>query len=205
MSILKFSSVQLTSILAFVLLANSGAVYAIAKCQDAGGKWHYGDNADAACGNARITIIDGTGRKIEEIDEPKTIEEINAEKAEEKRKELEEAENARREQERKRILAIYPTESSIIQARDDRLRGMDKNIRLQEELLEPMRLGLKDLEAKVATAQGGAKKKIEKRIKSKRENIDNFYRVITQLRREREQAAEKYKKILVEFRELTSD
>lgn len=204
MHILKFSSVQLITIIAFSLLAYPGAVYAIAKCQDADGKWHYGDNAAAACGNTRIIIIDKTGRKIEEIDEPKTLEEINAEEAEEKRKQLEDAENAKRAQEKKRILAIYPNEDSIIQARDDRLKGMDKNILLQEELLDTIRLNLKGLEAKVGSAKDGAKKKIEKRIKSKQENIDNYYRVITQLRREREQTADKYKKILIEFRDLTS-
>jgi hypothetical protein len=64
---------------------------------------------------------------------------------------------------------------------------------------------LKDLEAKVGSAKDGAKKKITKRIKSKQANIYDYYRVITQLRREREQAAEKYKKILIEFRDLTTE
>jgi len=199
--------VHLIPILAFVLLANSGAVYAvaIAKCQGADGKWFYGDNAATACGDTRITIIDKTGRKLEEIEEPMTIEEVNALKAEEKRKKLEEKQKTKRELEKRRILAIYPSEESVIRARDDRLKGMDKNIRLQEELLDTMRLDAKKLEARKVPANDKAKKKLESRLKAQQENIDDYYRAITQLRREREQTAEKYKKILIEFRELTTD
>ncbi|GBE07140.1 hypothetical protein BMS3Abin11_00243 [bacterium BMS3Abin11] len=202
---LKSQSVRLIPILAFALLANSSASYAIAKCQDADGKWHYGDNAATVCGNAKITIIDKTGRKIEEIDEPLTLEVINAQKAEEKRKRLEEKLRTKRELEKKRILAIYPGEDSIIRARDDRLKGMDKNIRLQGELLDTMRFDMKGLEAKANTANEKEKKKLEMRIKTKQENIDDYYQVITHLRREREQTADKYKEILKEFRELSTE
>jgi len=201
---LKFHSLKLIPILAFALLVNSGTVHAISKCQDADGKWHYGDSAASACGDARITVIDETGRKLEEIDEPLTIEVINAQKAEEKRKRLEQKQHAKREQEKKRILAIYPTEDSVIRARDDRLEGMDKNIRLQEELLDTMRFDMKALEARATTENGEAKKKLEARIKNRQENIDDYYKAITQLRREREQTAEKYEEILIEFRELTA-
>lgn len=202
---LKLQSFKLIPILAFALLVNSGTVYAISKCQDADGKWHYGDNAASACGDTRITIIDETGRKIEEIDEPLTLEVINAQKAEEKRKKLEQKQQAKRELEKKRILAIYPSEDSVIRARDDRLKGMDKNIRLQEELLDSMRYDRKALETRAAKAKGEEKKKLEARIKNQQENIDDYYKAITQLRREREQTAEKYEEILEEFRELTTE
>ncbi len=205
MPILRIKPVHVISILALVLLANSAVVHAIAKCQDADGKWHYGDLAASACGTAKITIIDNTGRKIDEIGVPMTIEEIKAQEAEEKRKELEEKQQARREMEKKRILAIYPTEDSVIRARDDRLKGMDKNLRLQEELLATMRLDLKALKARPVPAQDTEKKKVERRIKTKQDNLDNYYLAITQLRREREQTAEKYEKILIEFRELTTE
>jgi len=201
---LKFQSLQLVPILAFTLLVNSGTVYAIAKCQDADGKWHYGDSAATVCGDTRITIIDKSGRKIEEIDEPLTLEVINAQKAEEKRKELEQKQRTKRELEKKRILAIYPSEESVIRARDDRLKGMDKNIRLQEELLDTMRFDMKGLEARELSVDEKEKEKLETRIKMQQENMDAYYKAITQLRREREQTAEKYQEILIEFRALTS-
>ncbi|NOY15964.1 MAG: hypothetical protein GXP23_03335 [Gammaproteobacteria bacterium] len=202
---IKFQPAYLIPILVFALFTHSGIAYAIAKCQGADGKWHYGDNAAAACGDSRITIIDEMGRKVEEIDEPLTLEEINAQKAEEKRKKLEGKQRAKRDMEKKRILAIYPSEESIIRARDDRLQGMDKNIRLQEELLDTLRLDVKRLQASALPAKGKAREKIETRIKIRLENIDDYYHTITQLRREREQTAEKYEKILIQFRELTVD
>jgi len=202
---LKIQPVYVISVLALILLTNSGAVHAIAKCQDENGKWHYGDSAAAACGTKIITIINDSGRKIDEIGEPMTIEEINAIEAEEKRKKLEEKQQARRAMEKNRILAIYPSEDSLIRARDDRLKGMDKNLGLQEKLLQTMRLDLKALKARPVPAEDGAKKKLDRRVKEKQDNLDNYYTAITQLRREREQTAEKYEKILLEFRELTAE
>ncbi|MFW2440821.1 MAG: hypothetical protein ACN4GR_15805 [Arenicellales bacterium] len=201
---LKFQPVLLAALLVFALLVNSSTAYAIAKCQDTEGKWHYGDSAAAICGDAVITIIDKSGRKVDEIDKPLTLEAINAQKAEEKRKELEQKQRTKREQEKKRILAIYPTEESVIRARDDRLSGMDNNISLQEELLDTMRLDMKALEARELPVDEKEKEILESRKKMQQENLDAFYKAITQLRREREQTAEKYEEILKEFRELTS-
>ena len=186
-----------------VVLFFSVTGHAISKCQDADGKWHYGDNAASVCGDTRITIIDERGRKVDEVAPPMTVEEFNALEAEEKRIAAEERENAKRELEKRRILAIYPREDSIIRARDDRLKGMDKNIRLQEELLDDMRLEMKVLEAKKVPADPKARAKLESQINSQQASIDAYYQAITRLRREREQTSEKYERILKEFRELT--
>ena len=111
---LNFHPVGVVLFMLPAVLFFSAAGHAISKCQDAEGKWHYGDNAAAVCGDARITIIDKRGRKIDEVAPPMTVEEFNALEAEELRKELEEKENAKRELEKRRILAIYPREESII-------------------------------------------------------------------------------------------
>ena len=183
----------------------SVSVHAISKCQDADGKWHYGDNAASICGDARITIIDDRGRKVDEVPPPMTVEEFNALEAEEIRKAAEERENAKRQLEKRRILAIYPREESIIRSRDERLKGMDNNIRVQEELLDDLRLDMKVLEAKKVPEDPKARASLESRIESQQESIDGYYRAITRLRREREQTSEKYERILKEFRELTAE
>lgn len=183
----------------------SVSAHAISKCQDADGNWHYGDNAASICGDARITIIDDRGRKVDEVPPPMTVEELNALEAEEKRKAAEEKEHAKRELEKRRILAIYPREESIIRARDERLKGMDNNIRVQEELLDDLRLDMKVLEAKKMPEDPKARASLESRIESQQESIDQYYRAITRLRREREQTSEKYERILKEFRELTAE
>jgi len=202
---LNLEPVRLVLFLLPAFLVFPVAGYPISKCQDESGKWHYGDNAASVCGNARITIMDDRGRKVDEVAPPMTVEEFNALEAEEIRKAAEEKLEAKRQQERRRILAIYPREESIIRARDERLKGMDNNIRVQEELMDDMRLDMKTLEAKKVPADAKAKKKLESRKKLQQANIDEYYQAITRLRREREQAAQKYDRILREFRELTAE
>ena len=202
---LNLQPVRLVLFLLPAFLVFPVAGYPISKCQDESGKWHYGDNAASVCGNARITIMDDRGRKVDEVAPPMTVEEFNALEAEEIRKAAEEKLEAKRQQERRRILAIYPREESIIRARDERLKGMDNNIRVQEELMDDMRLDMKTLEAKKVPADAKAKKKLESRKKLQQANIDEYYQAITRLRREREQAAQKYDRILREFRELTAE
>lgn len=202
---LNLQPVRLVLFLLPAFLVFPIAGYPISKCQDENGKWHYGDNAASVCGNARITIMDDRGRKVDEVAPPMTVEEFNALEAEEIRKAAEDKLEAKRQQERRRILAIYPREESIIRARDERLKGMDNNIRVQEELMDDMRLDLKALEAKKVPADAAAKKKLESRKKLQQANIDEYYQAITRLRREREQAAQKYDRILREFRELTGE
>lgn len=202
---LNLQPVRLVLFLLPAFLVFPIAGYPISKCQDENGKWHYGDNAASVCGNARITIMDDRGRKVDEVAPPMTVEEFNALEAEEIRKAAEDKLEAKRQQERRRILAIYPREESIIRARDERLKGMDNNIRVQEELMDDMRLDLKALEAKKVPADATAKMKLESRKKLQQANIDEYYQAITRLRREREQAAQKYDRILREFRELTGE
>ena len=201
---LNLQPVRLVLFLLPAFLVFPVAGYPISKCQDENGKWHYGDNAATVCGDARITIIDDRGRKIDEVAPPMTVEEFNALEAEEIRKATQERLEAQREKERQRVLAIYPREESIIRARDERLKGMDKNIRLQEELMDDMRLDMKVLEAKKVPTDAKTKKKLESRKKMQQANIDEYYQAITRLRRERELTAQKYDRILREFRELTA-
>ena len=83
---------------------------------------------------------------------------------------------------------------------------MDNNIRVQEELLDDMRLDMKALEAKKVPEDPKAKSKaVNHEKKLQQESIDEYYQAITRLRREREQAARKYDRILREFRELTAE
>ena len=202
---LKNIPVKMAVLFLSFILFNPVVAFAISKCQDASGKWHYGDNAAASCGDTTITVIDKRGRKVEEIGPPVTEEERLAIEAEEKRQEQEDKLEAKRDMEKKRILTIYPREESIIRARDSRLISMDKNIMLQEELLDGMRLEMKEIEAREVPQDKKAKAKLEKLKKTQKENVDEYYQAITRLRREREKTSEKYERILTEFRDLTTE
>ena len=202
---LKITPIKMAMFLLPVVLFNPIYAFAISKCQDASGKWHYGDNAASACGDTKITVIDDSGRKLEEIAPPMTDEELLAKEAEEKRQEEADKQQAKRDLERKRILAIYPREEDIIIARDSRLKSMDKNIRLQEDLRDSLVLEMKELEARETPQNKKDKAKLEKRKKLKQDSIDEYYQAITRLRREREKTSVKYERILNDFRELTTE
>jgi hypothetical protein len=202
---LKAIPVKIAVIILPAMLINPAAVFAISKCQDASGKWHYGDNAASACGDAAITVIDARGRKVEEIAPPMTEDELLAMEAELKREEQELKQQAKRDLEKKRILAIYPREEDIILARDSRIQSMDKSIKLQEDLLDGMRLEMRELEARAVPQNEKAKARLEKRKIMQKESIDEYYQAITRLRREREKTLEKYEYILSEFRQLTAE
>jgi hypothetical protein len=187
---------------AWLALLGPGELHAISKCQDAQGKWHYGDTAHEACGDSTITIIDKSGRTVEEVLPPMTEKERLALQEELARLELEVKIEKEREMERQRILGIYPSVESIERARDDRLMGLDRNIKLQENLLDNFRREIKELKAQKPATKTD-KEKLAALIKEKQANVDNYYKTISRLRRERELTSMKYKEILQDYADLT--
>jgi hypothetical protein len=204
MPVLKMNSIIVASLLLVPLMFFSAKLHAIAKCQDAQGKWHYGDTAHEACGDSTITIIDKTGRKVNEVLPPMTQQEREALEEELERLEEEEKQEQQREQEKRRILAIYPTEESIKRARNEKLAGQDKNIKLQERLIDNMRQEVKSLKKRQTPSNKKEAANLKALIESKQANVDEYYRSISRLRREREETALKYDGILQEFNNLTS-
>lgn len=109
-------------------LAVSTSAFAIKKCKDDQGNWHYGDIAVEQCSNAKVTTLDERGFIESELDVPKTAEEIQLEqdaiaKEEAEKKRLEEL-----EKERNRVLSIYETEDDIDRQRDNQINSVQSNI-----------------------------------------------------------------------------
>ncbi|HJW80631.1 MAG TPA: hypothetical protein VJ396_00170, partial [Acidiferrobacterales bacterium] len=50
----------------------------IKKCQDAAGKWHYGDSADEDCARSKVIELDTRGIQRKEIAAPLTEAELKA-------------------------------------------------------------------------------------------------------------------------------
>lgn len=203
MARIKFQRLSIITIFLGTTLLLSGNACAIAKCQDAEGNWHYGDSAASACGVTKITILNDKGRKTDEIGVPLTDEELRAEEVEAERLELEKKQADKRALEKARILAVYPDVESIIRSRDQRLNGMERIIVLQQKLLDAMRLDMKKFEAREIPKDKKALKKYQAQKLDLQEGVDDYYSAISKLRREREQAAEKYKKTLIEYKEIT--
>ena len=105
----------------FCVLVFSSPVYAIKKCQDADGRWHYGDVAVAQCNKSKVTTLNDRGFIDAQKDAPKTEEQLQKEK--EAQAEID-AEMARKEaidKERNRVLSIYETEADIDRQRDNQI------------------------------------------------------------------------------------
>jgi len=132
------------------LLLLSTPTVAIQKCQDADGKWHYGDVAVAECQNSKITTLNDRGYITEEEAAPQTPEEI---KAEEDRLAAEQAEELRLKEEldeRIRILSIYETEADIDRQRENQLNSVQGSIDVHESYLKGMEGRIERYESQMA-------------------------------------------------------
>lgn len=194
-----------TGVLLIGLLMPGLLLAQISKCQDANGKWHYGDTAADACGDAKITVFDKKGIKVEEIDSPPTAAEVEARRAAKEREKREMQLQQEREEARKRILRVYPDEASILRARDQRIAGLDKQINLNETLLDDLRLEMSQHESRKLPTDKKAKEKYLKRKQNLDLQMDDYNDVLRKLRRERETTNSKYQTILEEFWDLTGD
>ncbi len=131
-------------LLSFIIFSPSAS--AIQKCQDADGKWHYGDIAVAECENSKVTTLNDQGFITDELAAPKTDEEIRAEQ-ELIAAELAEQERLKKEQEEHvRILSIYETEDDIDRQRDNQVSSVQSNIDVHQSYLRNMEIRIADFE-----------------------------------------------------------
>lgn len=128
----------------------------IKKCQDAAGKWHYGDSAAVEC-QSKIEVISDQGIKRREIAAPPTEaelaqRELNKEEDDRQRK-------AAEEQKRKDqlLLATYGHEDDIKFVRDRKLAQIEATIKSNEQTLQSLRGVLARLEKQAEDEQKGGK------------------------------------------------
>jgi hypothetical protein len=133
--------ILLASSLAFVFLA--GGAHAaekstIKKCQDARGKWHYGDTAAEECAKSKIEVISDQGVKRKEIAAPPTAAEIKAraERADEEERAKQQAADQKKKDDI--LLATYAVEADIVYARDRKLAQLEQTIKATEDTLKSL-------------------------------------------------------------------
>lgn len=129
----------------------------IKKCQDASGKWHYGDNAAEECAKSKVTEISQQGMKKKETAAPASEEELEA--RERRREELEQ--EGKRVEARKRrdqlLLSTYDHEDDINFTRDRKLAQLETSIKASEDTLKSLRGALARLETQAAEESRGGK------------------------------------------------
>jgi len=161
-----FSAVTL-----FFALAFSSPVHAIKKCQDANGKWHYGDVAVAQCNNSKVTTLNDRGFIEGQKDAPKTAEQLQKEKEIEEEMKAKLARERAEEDERNRILSIYETEADIDRQRDNQIDSVVGNIAVHKAYLKSVSGRVERLKERGAKLTGVAKDLNIERIAEAQERI----------------------------------
>ena len=121
-----------------LLLAIGNPAYAIKKCKDADGKWHYGDVAVSECENSKVTTLNDRGVITGELEAPKSAEEIRDEEEAAALKAAEIAQRAALLEEKRRVMSIYETEADIDRQRDNQLDSVEGNIKVHQAYLSSM-------------------------------------------------------------------
>jgi hypothetical protein len=180
----------------------------INKCQDAEGKWHYGDSAAEACAKSKIEVLNSEGIKKKEIAAPPTEAEL-ADR--ERRKDELEREKRSAEDVAKRdkiLLSTYGHEDDILLVRDRKLAQIEATIKASNDTLKSLRSALVRLEVQKQSedekkdAKGSAL--TEKGIVQTKEQIERHEATVALKRKEQEQLRKQYAEELARYRELKS-
>jgi len=175
------------------LFTASHTSHAVQKCQDADGKWHYGDIAVIECENSKITTLDDRGFIEDEVARPKTDEEL-AEEAKAALDAEKEAERLREiEKNKQRILSIYETEADIDRHRDNQLDSVNGNIAVHKAFLKSQEERIKRAEQKKAvTKHLSAKKRLSEDIELVKGRIQTYQSALEKLLVQKEQIVERF-------------
>ncbi len=188
-------TVRLAAALA-VTLATPLAAQTITKCQDAEGRWHYGNYASEQCaGDAPITELRESGVTVEVREAPPTLEELQAEKT----RALAEREAQIKREEKLRIdrelLAKYESEEVILSLRDQRIQELRKQIDFNSSQLAV-------LEAQLAAAPQPTNEVEEQERHEDRQRIDRFRRAIDRASAAIDKTNSDYQVLLERYRQI---
>ncbi len=192
--------IALSFIVVLAVPADHVSSQTIKKCQDATGKWHYGDIAADECARSRVTEIDDRGLKVDVHEAPATRDELEAARAAEITRQ---EEDIRAEEQRRRenhLLSIYDSEQSIIRARDERLASLEKMLKSDEKFKSKLQENLSELQ-KLA-AQASADEGLRRDIESLHAQVREYDEAIDSRLRQRELIIGRYNGDLNRYREI---
>jgi hypothetical protein len=172
----------------------------IKKCQDATGKWHYGDNASDACAQSKVTVMSEQGIKRKEIAAPLTRDQLR-----EREQQAEDTAKAKEQAKKDELLlATYANEADITYIRDRKLAQLESVIRASADTLTPLRATLGRLEAQAAAEQkaGSASDQTTKALEQTRQQIAKHELTITQKHQEQNEVRARADQDLVRYRAL---
>jgi hypothetical protein len=172
----------------------------IRKCQDATGKWHYGDTAAEACATSKVTEISDQGVKKREIEAPASADDI-------KRREAIEEERAKAKERSKHdeiLLSTYSHEADIGYVRDRKLAQLEASIKASQETLSSLHKVVSRLQAQEASEQKSnvSTEQTTKMLEQTRQQIATHEGAVAQKRKEQELIRQRSESDLKRYREL---
>lgn len=192
-----------------LLLTGPGAQAAgkpatIKKCQDATGKWHYGDSAAEECAKSKVTVITEKGTTKRVIAAPPTEEELKEREAQRESIEAEQARAAEQQRKDALLLSTYGVEEDITYIRDRKIAQIESSIKASEQTLKPLRAALARMEAQAAEESKDPKAAAAaaKNIENSRQQIVRHETAIALKREEQEALRRQYAEELERYREL---
>lgn len=178
---------------------------AIKKCKDDTGRWHYGDNAAAACSKSTVIEINDRGLKKGEQAPPPTRKQMKEHAAAEAEKQRLAKLAASQKRRDNLLLATYGVEKDITYVRDRKLASLDAIIKASVSTRDSFGTILKRLEAQAADEQSKGRsvpKKIAANIAQTKEQISEHEKTIVATRKERERVIKQYESDIKRYREL---
>jgi len=194
------------TIASLLVMTPSGAdAGSIKKCQDAQGRWYYGNSAAKACARSEVIEFDAgkVGKKI--IGPPPTQEELdatNAKKRTEKQKKQQRIEQAKQD---KLLTASYAHEDDIIYERNRKIKDLESGIESGTATLNSLR-AVRDRAQKRAveekTGSKGVSKTTQKTLSSAERQVKRHEQVLEEKNRELEEMKLYYENALVRYRAM---
>lgn len=178
----------------------------ITKCQDAQGRWHYGDSAAEACKRSKITVINDKGLQVKETAAPLTEQEIKMRELNKTTVEDEKKRTADQEKKDNQLLATYAVEADIIIARDRKVADIDTHIRAANDTLSTLRAALGRMQTQAAQEQKSGKpsEQLTQSIAKTQTQIEKHEAAIKERQKEQEDIKRQYQADLERYRELRS-
>lgn len=176
----------------------------IKKCQDATGKWHYGNTAADECAKSKVTVMTEQGTTKSVIAAPPTEAELKEREAQRETVEAEQARATERARKDKLLLSTYGVEDDIIYIRDRKIAQVEASVKASEETLKPLRAALARMEAQAAEESNDPKaaEATAKNIETTRNQIARHEGAIAAKRQEQETLRKQYTEELERYREL---
>jgi chromosome segregation ATPase len=199
---MRYLSLLIVSAVACVYASSA---FAITKCKDADGKWHYGDHAPDLCARSKVTQMNEHGTVVGEQAAPKTAEEVEQERIAKEREQAIADEKKAVEDEKRRLLNIYETVDDIDRVRDNQLYAVQSNIDVHNAYLNAMNNKVARLEKKEQeTVRKDIKETIQAEISEAKENIDKFKAQLEKLETQKEQINKKFASEKEQYLALTN-